>query len=677
VTVPGPTTPSGSLAPPKHKESVHLSDVTNAVAGIVFDEEQLPVASIILVGWRDAPLLISCLESIKANVAGCRFEVLLVLNEPTYRLQAALAMNVHGVRTWRFGSNLGFGGAVNVAAAEARGKYIVLLNDDSLVESNWLESLVETAERRQCGAVGSTILNLDGTLQEAGSVLWSDGSTAAVGDGGPVGHWDFERPVDYCSGASLLVRRSAWEQLHGFDESYYPAYYEDVDLSLRLKQNGWEVWYQPISRIRHVRSASTVSSLRNFLSERNREVFVERWVDLLTSREKPGDLETAVWAAMGKPTRVLVIGDRMPDPSVGGHHRRMHDALLAMAGDQSLQVSFHPRLVDGSDARQYTRYGIRIIVGLVHHLETAGVTYEAVLLSRQHNAAEYLTLVKAELPHAAIVYDAGSLVHRRLASQLATAPPSDEVALAELQGEVVRLRDLETSLFSIADHTVCICEDESSLARSTAGDRVTTIEPWLSGIRRTEAPFSARGHLGLATGWLDEPESANADGLLWFAHQVLPLIRAQLPWVRLLVTGASPPKTVSWLQSDMVRFVGSMTDLTPFYEHIRVAVVPVRFGSGTKIKTIEAIQRAVPTVSTSEGVSGLEPIATRAVEVADDPREFAAAVVGLMTDRERWKDFRRKALAVTGLIDPDRRIDAWPRILHRAVDQVAAREGIG
>lgn len=261
------------------------SQLDNAVTRLVFPAEPDPVASIIVVGWQDAPLLISCLASLKANVAGCRFEVLLVLNEPTYRLQAALALSVRGVRTWLFETNLGFGGAVNLAAAEARGKYIVLLNDDSLVESNWLESLVETAERRECGAVGSTFLNPDGTLQEAGSILWSDGHTAAVGSGGLLGHWDFERQVDYCSGASLLVRRDAWEELGGFDSRYYPAYYEDVDFALRLKQKGWSVWYQPVSRVRHVRSASTVLSLRTFLSERNRQVFVERWAELLARRE--------------------------------------------------------------------------------------------------------------------------------------------------------------------------------------------------------------------------------------------------------------------------------------------------------------------------------------------------------------------------------------------------------
>ena len=108
--------------------------------------------------------------------------------------------------------------------------------------------------RSGCAMAGSTFLHPDGSLQEAGSILWSDGSASAAGDGFPDGFMRFERRVDYCSGGSLLLRRDVWEALGGFDDRYYPAYFEDVDLALRASDAGWEVWYQPLSVVRHARS---------------------------------------------------------------------------------------------------------------------------------------------------------------------------------------------------------------------------------------------------------------------------------------------------------------------------------------------------------------------------------------------------------------------------------------
>ena len=156
----------------------------------------------------------------------------------------------------------------------------MLLNDDTIVDRYWLEALVETAEARPTiSAVGSLFLNVDGTLQESGSLLFADGSTTAVsGNGTGVAHrYDWARRVDYCSAASLLVRKTTWDRLGGFDEIYYPAYFEDVDLCLRIQEIGHEVWLQPLSRVRHIQSASIDAPYKIFLTLRNRKQFVKRW----------------------------------------------------------------------------------------------------------------------------------------------------------------------------------------------------------------------------------------------------------------------------------------------------------------------------------------------------------------------------------------------------------------
>lgn len=631
-----------------------------------FNSESAPVASIIVVGWRNAPLLLDCLASVQANVADYPYELLLVLNEPTPQLRTDVAMHVRGARVWEFSTNLGFGGAVNLAATQARGDYLILLNDDSVVEPNWLEALVETAERRQrCGAVGSTFLHLDGSLQEAGSVLWDDGTTAAVGDGGVPGNWDFERRVDYCSGGSLLVRRDLWLELGGLDERYYPAYYEDVDFCLRLQEAGWQVWYQPLSRVRHVRSASTPAPYRGLLGELNRGRFCQRWPELLADRQPKGQVELAVWQAMGRPTRVLVIDDRLPTPSLGSGLGRMHDALMAMAADPTTHVCFHPRLGLTPEAVPYTRVGIRIVLDLAGHLAKTGVGYDAVVISRPHNGELLYDLVRTALPDVPIIYDAEALYYRRIEQQVALA--TDPEQASELARQAEHMRKVELDLVRKADQIVCISDTESEIVASHSDRPIATIDAWLASPRPSQPGFGGRNGIGMVAGWLAGPGSPNADGLLWFAREVLPLIRARLPAVRLLVTGGSPPPDVNWLQSDLVSFVGALPELPPFYDQIRVAISPVRFGSGVKLKTVEAIQYNVPMVATEEGAAGLDLAWRRSLSVSDDPRGFAAAVVDLLTDENAWNRARAAQQAAVRSADVTRQISAWPGLLHTTV----------
>src|SRR6185436_15403780 len=101
------------------------------------------------------------------------------------------------------------------------------------------------------GAVGGKILLLDGTLQEAGSVVWQDGSCTGYGRGdNPLAPmYNFRRDVDYCSGAFLLTPAKVWKELRGFDEAFKPAYYEETDYCMRLWQRGLRVVYEPTSTI--------------------------------------------------------------------------------------------------------------------------------------------------------------------------------------------------------------------------------------------------------------------------------------------------------------------------------------------------------------------------------------------------------------------------------------------
>lgn len=611
-------------------------------------------------------MTMACLDSIARSVTDVAYEVIIILNDPTSDRSAEIEHGVSGAKVFRFRANLGFGAAVNFAAERARGQYLVLLNDDCEVTRGWLESLIETEQRRpRCALVGSTYLNLDGTLQEAGAVIWSDGTTAAVGEGGAAGRMGFERRVDYVSGGSLLIKKDVWDQLGGFDEAYYPAYFEDVDFCLRAAEAGWEVWYQPLSAVHHVRSASTAAFFRHFLFQRAHGTFVDRWSSLLESREPPGAWERAVWKAMGSPMRVLVIDDQLPDPSLGSGYGRMFDMLSMLEREPDIHVTFFARTQDGHSPGSFPLRGIRIVADLEDHLATEGVVFDVAVVSRPHNGEIFRDLIAQYLPDVHVIYDAESLFHRRLLSQAEIE--SNPTRRDDLRQEAVEMRAVEHALVRSADSVVCISEIEAEEIRQVTPAPVHVVAPLFEAPTPTAAGFEQRAHLGLIAGWAAGPGSPNADGLRWFAEMVMPKVLASVPACRLLVTGSDPPSDVSWLDGTLVQFVGRVRDLAAFYNQVRVIVSPTRFGAGVSLKTVEAIQYGVPVVSTEEAATGLSAAWRRAVWVAPDAARFADAVVALLTDRAAWERHRQLSLAEhDSSIIMRLGVGLWPSIIRSA-----------
>jgi hypothetical protein len=287
--------------------------------------------------------------------------------------------------------------------------------------------------------------------------------------------------------------------------------------------------------------------------------------------------------------------------------------------------------------------GVGIIEGdLAHHLSQPEVSYEAVIISRPHNFSRVAHIVRKLQPRAILVYDCEALFWRRMVRQAKLADrPEDALTI---ERDAVDMKRLEDRIAVDADAIVTVSRDEATILSEIEGHApINVILPTEPRVPFTARPFGERCDLGYVAGWSAGPSGPNADGLRWFVRDVLPRVKAEVPWVRLRVTGSMMPVEISSLADPNVRCEGEVNDLAAFYDGLRVAIAPLRFGAGVKLKTVQALQHGVPIVCTSIGAEAIDTQGLPALAVADDPAEFAELVVTLLTDRVAWEE-RRTAI---------------------------------
>jgi hypothetical protein len=511
---------------------------------------------------------------------------------------------------------------------------------------------VATADAHpRAGAIGSLVLFPDGRIQEAGAVIWSDGSTWPVGRNlpGDSTEWHFVRRVDYVSACSMLVTRTAWNDVGGFDVEFHPGYYEDTDLCLALRERGYEVLIEPRSRLWHHESASSDQRFKQFLFSRNHLRLRKKWAAALMFQEPPQPptaavMARAVWRARGVPPRVLIVDDRLPESSLGAGFGRMHTAVMDLARS-GYAVSIYPTAgVAAPMPETLVAAGVaRVEENLSQHLAHPWVNYEIVLISRPQNFERVSPIVRSRQPHAVLIYDCEALFWRRMVRQATLL--ADDMARTTLEAAAAALRRLEEQIVIDADFAVTVSQEEASLL--AAVERccpMTTVRPVEPSAAFGAEEFHDRMGIAYVAGWLAGSNSPNGDGLRWFTAEILPLVRRAIPWVRVHVTGANPPAELVALSDPNLFFEGHVADLPGFYSRVRVVMAPIRFGAGVKVKTVQALQYGVPVVATSCGAEGIATHGLEAITVADSPHEFASALIKLLTDRPHW-DARRSTIA--------------------------------
>ena len=620
---------------------------------LAFAREEQPLVSIVIPVYNQIRYTYLCLQSIMEHTKDVRYEIIIADDVSTDATEH-LAEFAKNLVICRNEVNQGFLKNCNRAARLARGRYLMFLNNDTQVTEGWLSSLVELIESDETiGMVGSKLVYPDGRLQEAGGIIWSDGSGWNYGrlDDPEKAEYNYVKEVDYISGAAILLGRDLWERIGGFDERYAPAYCEDSDLAFEVRKAGYRVVYQPRSKVIHFEGVSNGTDvegtgLKRYQAE-NSEKLREKWKDELKKQcvntGNPSPFR-ARERSMGK--KILVVIDHyVPtwDRDAGSKTTFQYLKLflkkgyvVKFVGDNYLHEEPYTGILQQMGIE--VLYGQEYLTGIWDWLEKNGKEIHAVYLNRPHIATKYVDFISDHTDIRMIYY--GHDLHFLR-----------EFREYELTGDVKKRQESEywkAIEFSLM-HKVAVSyypsQVEADAIRAqddTIPVKAITAYVYENFLDRIEEDFAKREGLLFVGGFAHPP---NADAVLWFVREVFPLIRKALGKVNFYVVGSRVTDEIQALHSPeqgvIIRGFVSDEELAALYQSCRIVAVPLRYGAGVKGKVVEALYHGAPVVTTSVGSEGI-PQAGEVMEVADGAEAFAAAVIRLYGDAGRLLEMSKK-----------------------------------
>lgn len=614
---------------------------------IHFPLHETPLVSILIPFYNNERYTRNCLASIFDNLPEASFEIILINDNSPDIMDFSQIKSISIINNDR---NLGFLKSVNKGIKQSKGTFIYLLNNDTEVRKGFLDELLYVFNRfTNVGAVGSKILNEDGSLQEAGA-YFLNGSRIEQSIPKRKPYYpevNFIYRADYCSGCSLLFKkRSDDDSLCLFDEQFSPAYFEDTDLCFQLRyQKNKEIYYTPFSEIIHFNGKSYIEnndtkSKKNILFEKNFEIFKSKWSKELadikseTVNQRKSELcnnKCVVFYNVDVPTHDKDSGSNRAKEIMIGYQRM---------GYFVIQISSRNKITNHYN-KFFQQRGICVYY---EHLATRSNDRWAFLERMQLKSAliwlsgpqifirNYKTLGKLKGLNKTIIFDMVDIHHLRLRRALDMDPNNDQ-----FKKQYKIFFEWEKLALQSADVVVAISKTEAEYITDFAPVKKIVIISNVHNARENvdTVPFENRKDIL----FIGSTHTPNIDAIYYLYNDIMPLVWSKTPNLVVNIVGNVNEK-INDIDDTRFVFKGYVPDVTPLFNNSRLMVAPLRYGAGVKGKIGQAFEFKLPVITSDMGAEGMGLENNRNVLIANNAEEFAAMILSLYSDHYLWEKLR-------------------------------------
>lgn len=610
-------------------------------------KESKSLVTVIMVLFNKAELTFNALKGLRDS-STLDISLVIVDNNSTDRTKELLERLEGNVSIISNPKNLHFLESVNMARTYVKTEYIALLNNDAVLDENALEEAVECIQRYSDHAIiGGKVLHFDGYIQDAGSIVFSDGSCKGLGRRFTPNHhlFNFERQVDYVSGAFFFTTKRIFDSLKGFNEKFKPAYYEESDLCFRARASGIPIIYNPNIVIKHLEFGSATKSENAIqLMKKNQLLFKQEHNKILNKHLHPAlykeeDISCVLYGHLSTAPKVLIIEDRIPSPELGSGFSRSYQLVLAAKAYSSHVTLFATDYLRSKLTTHDLPRGVECIEGnkdhLIEILTSRSSFYEFIFVTREHNQRLFDCII-AELKakeiqiKSTIVYDAESLF-----------------SIRDYTKEVLLKTGRHISSISMVDVSKIVTEE---LRRFQKADIITTVSTYEKEIIKKALPEKKLYLLGhpfqpidkhhlcyneyrskiVFLGAFHEEDSPNHDSLIWLYQHILPeLQQRHIANLQIVIAGyVTCEKSLNLIQKitteyPTVNSCGLVEDLAGLFAEALLFLAPTRYAAGVPHKVHMAASYGVPALTTNFVAEQLGWKQDGAILIADTPKEYA------------------------------------------------------
>jgi GT2 family glycosyltransferase len=578
-----------------------------------------------------------CLDSILTST-DANFVDIWVINDASTDSTLLNLESYPSVRVITLDENQGFLKACNFGFSHVLKmdyEFVYLLNNDvEITDKAVLEVIAQADLNPKSALIGSRLIYPDGTLQEAGGIIWSDASGWNFGRGDDPDKlaYSYSRLVDYCSGAAILIRTSALESEDLFDVQFAPAYYEDADLCFRLSKRGNEIALCASSNVIHHEGKSHGTDVSTGVKAHqvsNQTTFRAKWERELKTHfaADPENVMRAAHRNFDYSQKGLIwIDDLPPDPDRSAGGLRAY-SLLKMLLELNYQIVFVPTYGLTSDVKKLQKLGIAISTSVIdakEYFDEIGISTSVAWISRVTSAVNVIGDVLRLNSDVKIIFDTVDLHFLRLSRSTDIKDIS--------QAEIVKRQEI--SMAKLSNTTLVVSTHEALILEDLIPACNVQLMPIPYQISQTLPKYDETLGLVFVGGFKHPP---NAEGLTWFLDEVWPLLDRAIHQAGISIIGSSPSSQLVKLNSPQIRILGAVEDITGILQASRLSVAPLLSGAGIKGKVLQAMSVGVPVVGTSVAFEGIVSEQLYEPRPANKANELAESIQELYLNEGKWR----------------------------------------